>query len=77
MKHICSCGNNNRKETKTYQGGAEYQVVVCKRCGCYHDGRRFFEADIWSLDFVGLEKASVLLNQVSLNQSVGHLSSLQ
>ena len=56
----CTCGNNDPKKAKFYDGALGYEAIVCKVCGRVYDfdleGKpRTNEADGWSRNFVGLK----------------------
>lgn len=56
----CTCGNNDPKKAKFYDGALGYSAIVCKVCGRVYDfdleGKpRTNEADEWSRNFVGLK----------------------
>jgi len=51
-KFTCSCGNNDPKKAKYYDGCLGYKAIVCTLCGAYYDHTGEHEPDEWSKTYV-------------------------
>jgi hypothetical protein len=56
-KFTCSCGNNDPKKAKHYDGSLGYEAMICTVCGVYYDfdndGKfRTNAPDDWSKEYI-------------------------
>ena len=48
----CTCGNQDPKKAKVYEGLLGYEAIICTECGKYQDHEGEHQADEFSMNFM-------------------------
>jgi hypothetical protein len=51
-KFNCTCGNQDPKKVKEYDGCLGYEALICLDCGKYYDHTGEHEPDEFSMSFI-------------------------